>query len=286
VGERSHVVPLPDGRTLTVRPATVADIDGLVALYDSLSVEDRRRRFFTASVPHRKLLERFVESTARDGLWLVVVTDQGDVVADAGYNLLPNGDADFALTVRKAWRGWLGSYLLDAILTDASEHGIRNLRADILLENRPMLRLAERRGYATIDQPDWAVVNLTMSTEGGRPAWPPSHDRPRLLVEGCGARWHGDLEAWAAGWDVITCTGPGGRSVPNCPLLEGHHCPLVDGADLVVVALRSTDPRHDALLDAHHRTYTAPPVLDDSTVTPAELSARLAAPKTTAQPLG
>jgi [ribosomal protein S18]-alanine N-acetyltransferase len=272
MSDRTRVVSLPDGRALTVRPAIPADVDGLVALYDSLSVEDRRRRFFTASHPPRKLLERFVEATDRNGLWFVAVTEDGEIVADGGYTMRPDGDGEFALTVGKAWRGWLGSYLLDAVLSDAAEHGVRNLRADIMLENRPMLRLAERRGYATVDEPDWMIVNVVISTEGGRPGWPPVHDRPRLLVEGCGARWHADTEAWAAGWDVVTCAGPGARSVATCPLLDGEPCPLVEGADLVVVALRPSDPRHAAVLDGHASAGSTPPVLDEATMSPDALS--------------
>jgi L-amino acid N-acyltransferase YncA len=276
MGDRTHVLPVPGGRTLTVRPATRADVDGLVALYDSLSVEDRRRRFFTASRPRRELLERFVDTTERNGLWLVAVTDDGEVVADGGYTPLEDGDAEVALTVKGPWRGWLGSYLLDAVIRDASEHGVRNVRADILLENRPMMNLVARRGYATVDQPDWTVINVTISTDRGRPAWPPAHERPRLLVEGCGARWHADAEAWAAGWDVITCAGPGARSVPACPLLEGKPCPLVEGADLVIVALRPNDPRHQAVLDGHVDVRSTPPVLDEAGLSKDALLRRLA----------
>jgi hypothetical protein len=278
MSDRTRVVALPEGRTLTVRPATRGDLDGLAALYDSLSTEDRRRRFFTASHPPRKLLERMIDATSRHGLWLVAVTEAGEIVADGGYTIRPDGDAEFALTVAKPWRGWLGSYVLDALRRDAADHGLRNLRADILLENRPMLRLVERQGDATVDQPDWTVVNVTMSSDGGRPAWPPAHDRPRLLVEGCGGRWHADAQAWAAGWDVVTCAGPGTRSVPNCPLLEGEPCPLVEGADLVIVAVRPSDGRRDALLEGHQRAGSTPPVLDEADVSPALLARRLASP--------
>src|SRR5262245_11009936 len=213
MSDRTRVVALADGRHVTVRPATRADVDGLASLYASLSAEDRRRRFFTGSDPPRELLERFVDATEHQGLWLVAATEDGEIVADGGYMVRADGDAEFALTVARPGRGGLGSYLLDAIRSDAAQHGVCNLRADILIENRPMLRLVEHRGYATIDQPDWAVLSVTMSTDGRRPAWPPGHDRPRLLVEDCGARWHGDAEAWAAGWDVVTCAGPGSRSV-------------------------------------------------------------------------
>src|SRR5205823_4484739 len=151
MGERTRVVSLPDGRELTVRPATDADVDGMVGLYDHLTLNDRRLRFFAATHPSREVLQRMVDASARGGLWVVCVTKEGDVVADAGYSMRDDGDAEFAVTVSEEWRGWLGSYLLEAMLRDAAEHGVHNMRADIMLENRPMLRLAAHRGFARVD---------------------------------------------------------------------------------------------------------------------------------------
>jgi len=275
VTDRVTTVPMPEGHTVTVRPATLDDIDGLVALYESLSSDDRHLRFFTLSRPGREVMERFIEANDKDGLWLVAVTDGGEIVADGGYTRLPDGDAEFALTVRKDWRGWLGSFLFGRLLSDAGEHGIANLRAVVMRENRPMLRLIERHGYASIDQPDWAIVEATVSTHGGRPSWPPVHAKRRLLVESCGGRWHADIEAWHAGWDVVTCPGPGARSVGACPLVEGGRCPLVDGADAVVLSAHPNDPHHDALVAAHRETATAVPVLDEAEARPEDVSALL-----------
>ncbi len=270
--DRVTHVARPEGRALTVRPATVDDVDGLLLLYQSLSVDDRHRRFFTASRPPRSVIEHLVTANANDGVWLVAVTDDGQIVADAGYTRLADGDAELALTVRADWRGWLGSFLLDRLLRDAGDHDIDNLRALILRENRPMVRLVERRGYASVEQPDWAILEASVSTHGGRPSWPPVHDRRRLLVEGCGGQWHADAEAWHAGWDVVTCPGPGAHSVGTCPLLEGGHCPLVDGADAVIVAARPADPHHNELVAAHRRMGTRAPVLDEAAADPGQVS--------------
>ena len=65
--DRVTRVALPGGRALTVRPATTDDIDGLLLLYQSLSVDDRHRRFFTASRPPRRVLEELVLANEKDG---------------------------------------------------------------------------------------------------------------------------------------------------------------------------------------------------------------------------
>jgi hypothetical protein len=258
-----EVVQLAGGHTLALRRATRADVPGLIRMYESLSDEDRYRRFFSVSRPHKRLMERFVEANDSGGLWLVAEADDGTIVADVGYTLLANGDAEVAITVSKDWRGWLGPFLLETIAERAAAHGIHNLRATILLENRKMLRLAARRGCAIVDYPDASMVELTMATDHGMPGWPPVHDRPRLLVEGCGGRWHGLDAARRAGWDVITCAGPGSSRVGPCPLLTGGPCPLVDDADEIVTAFPQRDRRGVELAVAHANRGTAAPVLTD-----------------------
>jgi RimJ/RimL family protein N-acetyltransferase len=277
MGHRTRVISLPDGRRLTLRPAARADLQGMTALYDALPVDDRRLRFFTASRPSRGTIERLIDATDHGGLWLVAVTDDGRIAADAGYTVGTDGDAEFAITVDEAWRGWLGSHLLDVVLHDAAEHGLHSMRAEVMSENRRMLRLAERHGYARVDAPDPSVVEVTMPTDAERPSWPARHGRRRLLVEGCGGRWHGDAEAWREGWTVVTCGGPDAKSVPVCPLAEGRPCPLVEGADLVVIAARSTATTAQ-LLVGHQHAGSSAPVLVERGTRPEELSARLAAP--------
>jgi hypothetical protein len=178
MSDGAATLALPGGRSLTVRPARPDDINGLLELYGSLSVEDRRRRFFTVSRPPRVLLERFLDCSANDRAWFVAVSEDGAVVADAGYTILPDGDAEFALTVRQDWRGWLGPYLLDLLRRDAAEHGVANLQADILFENRPMLTPVERRGYASIDEPDGTIIRVLISTRPGPSDLAAQHSPP------------------------------------------------------------------------------------------------------------
>ena len=152
VGGVLDTVSLSGGRALTVRTVTSADIEGLDALFEGLSDEDRYRRFFGFSHPGRRFLEQMTQADEEGGYRLVAVVSgaEDQLVAEAGYSMLPDGNGEFALTVAAGWRGWLGPYLLDALVAAAAARGVPNLQADILLENAQMLALVASRGYVTL----------------------------------------------------------------------------------------------------------------------------------------
>jgi hypothetical protein len=63
-----------------------------------------------------------------------------------------DGNGEFTLTIASGWRGWLGPYLLDALVAAAAARGLPNLQADILTDNARMLALVSHRGYVTPDR--------------------------------------------------------------------------------------------------------------------------------------
>jgi RimJ/RimL family protein N-acetyltransferase len=243
---------------LTVRQSTEDDVPGIMLLFESLSAEDAHRRFFSLIKVTDDFVRPWVQRCRDDGLGLVIVDDGSDgrIVAEAGYVLLPNGDADFAITVAPDRRGGLGSCLLDVLERAAAERGVRNLEADILTENRAMLALARRHGYATNGDTDYSVLHVIIGTEGCGPVWPPQPNGPKLLVEKPGSRWPGRAAAMAAGFDVLVC---GLRE--QCPTLRGEPCPLADEADAIVVAFPRRDPRGRQLVRAHRRARGRVPVV-------------------------
>jgi hypothetical protein len=280
-------VGLPDGRELAVRPVSRADVDGLVDLCAGLGDEDRYRRFFSGYTPDRAFFEHSVRIAERGGFGLVAVVtgaraaddsehgqgmsppaergadEDGSAVArivgEASYELLPNGDGELAMMVATDWRGWLGPYLLDALVEAAAARGVPNIEADVLVTNRPMLEVLRARGYAVMPSDDWVSLRLIIGTAGRTPVWPDGHERPRVLVEVPGGRWHAAAEAKAAGLEVIACSGPRGPRT-RCPALSGQPCPLVAGADAVVVSHAPDDARWDRLVDAHQQLHPGVPV--------------------------
>jgi RimJ/RimL family protein N-acetyltransferase len=253
-----RAIVLPGERTMVVRRMRPGDVDAIAALYEHLSVDDRYRRFFSATRPTRRGTQRWVDRCTSDGTGVVaVIRDEAlaseELVAEAGFVPLADGDAEFAITVAAEWRGWLGPVLLDLLAELAAERGIPNLEAEILVDNRPMLGMAHHRGEASLGSSDFSALRVIISTTGTTPGWPPRGDAPRLLVEAAGYRWSRTSALDASGYEVVTCGGPAHRGTAGCPALEGRRCPLVDGADAVVVALRPDDPRTEELIAAHRR---------------------------------
>ncbi len=249
-----RMVSTPRG-PLLVRPVEASDADGLIALYEGLDADDRYRRFFSGFRPDRRFVASEVARASTGGFELVAVTPDGQVVAAAGWVPLPDGDGELDITVDRAWRGWLGPFLFDALLDAASARGVRNLQAEVLLLNRPMLALARSRGFVTMSHPDRTVVRIALGAGDRMPSWP-DRSGPRVLVETPGGHWHAEEAAEAAGLRVLVCSGPssagaGGRS--GCPELAGRPCPLVADADVVVVCHPPDDPAWDAIRGAHRR---------------------------------
>lgn len=157
-------VALPHGRVLTVRRMTEADAHGLGELYERLSLDDRHRRFFSAYRPSRSFLEHYASTAGNKGYGLVAVVGNGteQLVGEASYTLLPSGRGEFAITIAREWRGWLGPYLFDALLEAATAHAVPGLQADILADNAAMLAVARNRGAVTIERPDVGVVRVAI----------------------------------------------------------------------------------------------------------------------------
>ena len=258
-----RVADLPHGRTLTVRPVTPDDVDALVVLYERLTTDDLHMRFFSAFRPSRTWIADWVTAQVERGHGIVAVVRAEDgeewIAGDAGYVLLDDGSGELAITVEPDCRGWLGPYLLDALVSDAAERGVPALQAEILMENQRMLSLVRFRPYATIGHGDWTTVRVVIGTTRETPVWLGPHDRPRILVESAGGRWRTQEPAEAAGYHVMVCPGPRAGRRGRCPALEGRPCPLVEEADAVVVAL--PQERFGAeLLRAHEQVHPGVPV--------------------------
>jgi hypothetical protein len=269
-------IALPGCRRVTIRPMRSDDGPELVALYASLDEEDVYRRFLTVRPPPATFVSNMAAVAERGGGGLiaaifdpsgvahVAASDGGGqgprerIVAEATYSPLANGDAELGITVVASARGWLGPYLLDALLEDAAARGIPNLRADVLTANAQMFAMLRRRGYAVIGcDSEPALVRVAVGTIGNVPSWPGSHSARRVLVEAPGGRWHADNALRHAGFEVMVCASPPGGWAA-CPAWRGEPCPLAACADVIVDTVPGKAGR--LLLDAHRRTHPSVPL--------------------------
>jgi acetyltransferase len=143
---------LGDGRTVRVRPIRPDDAELELRFFAGLSERSRYHRFmhYLPELPPR-MLARFTQLDYDRELALVALDpEESNFVAVGRYAPNPDGKtAEFALTVADAWQGkGLGRALLERLCEAARAAGYEALYGHILADNRDMLDLAARLGFA------------------------------------------------------------------------------------------------------------------------------------------
>ena len=135
------------GLSVAIRPVRSSDATGLVDFYARLTVESRRRRFLTGSIPDPD----FIASLARDpGLVAVLnasVARHGAIAAHA--SVQPDGrhGAEIAFAVADELQGHgVGRRLVSRALHLARELGADRASATLLAGNIPMRHLLRAAG--------------------------------------------------------------------------------------------------------------------------------------------
>jgi len=162
----SSELVLADGARLRVRAVRPDDEPRLRMLFERLSQRSVYQRFLT---PFPKLpAEWFRHFAAADqGARLALVAEEGPAdrpVLRALAQLEPGAEAgtgEVAVVVEDAWQGrGMGLRLLDALLAVAEARGVRRFSADLLAENRRMLRVIWRLGEIRRRELDHGVLTL------------------------------------------------------------------------------------------------------------------------------
>ena len=155
-------IRLVDGREALVRPASVADAEGIQAFVRRLTPESRRRRFLGALSELTPMqLQRLVAPAGPDDASLLALADGGGVVAMAQCAIDDAAAAEFAIVVADDWQGsGLGAQLVRALARHAHSRGAGTLGAQVMWDNEPMLALAKRLGFALGRDPDPTLVRI------------------------------------------------------------------------------------------------------------------------------
>lgn len=154
-------VVLSDGGTVHLRPIAPGDAGALVEMHSRLSERTVFLRFFGAypKIPPRDL-ERFTTVDHHDRVALIAVLGD-EMVAVARYERVDADSAEVAFVVRDDHQGrGIGSILLEHLAAAARECGIRRFVAEVLAENRQMIRVFIDAGYQVRRERDAGVLHL------------------------------------------------------------------------------------------------------------------------------
>ncbi|WP_019904910.1 N-acetyltransferase [Methylobacterium sp. 77] len=148
----------PSVALVTIRPATLGDLDALVALEHAAFVGDRAERRAIRHAIGSPSMSLLVALDGEDTSMLVAAATLERRKGSRRTRL-----SSIAVSPGRAGQG-LGSLMLDAAESDAKAHGCTRLRLEVRADNGAGIRLYERHGYER-----FAI--LTDYYEDGMEAW-------------------------------------------------------------------------------------------------------------------
>jgi GNAT superfamily N-acetyltransferase len=158
-------VTFKDGTIVRLRPIRPEDDQILVESFRRLSPESVYQRFFTALPELSPVMARYLASVNFTNRFALVAEVGAELAGVARYERTADpAVVELGLVVLDAWQSrGLGRILLRAILDAATANGIHHFRADVLAENRRMLRLlaTEARIYDRKTEAGIATLLLT-----------------------------------------------------------------------------------------------------------------------------
>jgi acyl-CoA synthetase (NDP forming)/GNAT superfamily N-acetyltransferase len=134
---------LADGTTVRIRPVTAHDHEQLQGLYEEMSPENLRMRFFGVSRRSAEMAADRACAAPRPGYRALLAERSGQVIGLAEYDTGGTGtEADISIAVADGLhhRG-VGTLLVEHLVSAARAEGVRAFTADALSENREVLRL-------------------------------------------------------------------------------------------------------------------------------------------------
>ncbi|MBB6553469.1 bifunctional GNAT family N-acetyltransferase/acetate--CoA ligase family protein [Nonomuraea rubra] len=156
-------VLLRDGSIAHVRRLHPGDRVALHELVERSSERSAYLRFFTGgrSTAHA-YMDRITSGVYRGHA--LVAALRGRLVAVAEYVPMDDGKADLAILIDDAVHGHgLGTLLLEHVALDAAEHEVDTLVADVLAENRPMIRVLHDLGLDVARRFEGGMMHLDIA---------------------------------------------------------------------------------------------------------------------------
>ncbi|TFV73596.1 GNAT family N-acetyltransferase [Bradyrhizobium frederickii] len=168
IGQYSASEHLRDGNLIEVRALRPDDEAGMLAALEATGAQSLQRRFFTTK-RHFSDKERsfFMNADFKSHVALVAVADaagKSAIVAGGRYIVFEPGRAEMAFVVIDAWqRRGVGSLLMRHLVKLARGAELRQLTAEVLPDNAPMLSVFRKFGFSPIASGDPGLVHLVLT---------------------------------------------------------------------------------------------------------------------------
>jgi acetyltransferase len=162
---------LSDGRAMRLRPILPEDEPSLIQAFEQLPQEARYYRFFSPlpEMPHAMAARLSQIDYDREMAWVLTEPDtKGDNPIFGVARLIAEPDfdrAEYALVVLPDLAGHgVGTRMMEILLDYARARGIGEVQGEVLSENRAMLGICKKLGFATRFHPqDKSIVQVRMA---------------------------------------------------------------------------------------------------------------------------
>jgi len=163
----SAIDRLRDGRSVEIRALTPRDEVGLLAAIERTSAQSLYRRFFGAKRDFSEKERAFflnVDFINHVALVAVVEAENRAVIVAGGrYVVLRPGVAEVAFVVVDDFqRQGIGAVLLRHLAAIARAAGLKELVAEVLPDNIPMLKVFEKSGLKLLTKREPGVVHVAL----------------------------------------------------------------------------------------------------------------------------
>ena len=164
----SAVEQLRDGRRVEIRAVRPDDRAGIAVAIDRTSAQSLFRRFFAV---RRSFTEKevafFLDVDFVSHVALVAVVEEDGrpaIVGGGRYVIVQDGKAEVAFAVIDQYqRQGLGAALMRHLGTIARGAGLKELIAEVLPDNAPMMKVFEKSGLRLSTKREPGVVHVTLA---------------------------------------------------------------------------------------------------------------------------
>ena len=159
--ELEETLVLPDGRVLCLRPVLPEDEPAFQALFERLTPEDVRLRFFAPKKALTHPLAARMTQIDYDREMALVLAEPGPPGRSLIFGAVhitadpDNENAEYAIMLHSDMSGLgLGPMLMRQIIDYSRQRGIKEIFGEVLRENRPMLKVCELFKFSRSIKPD------------------------------------------------------------------------------------------------------------------------------------